>query len=143
MKTTIQYLDAYKAKLHLASDYAAAKALGITRAAVSKYRNGHGGFDDETAVRLAEALEINPLEVIAAANGERARDDNSKRFWERVWGKSTGAATTASVAAVFILGLAAAPSPANSTPLELDNGALVHVMSNRRRAANDPRRLAA
>jgi hypothetical protein len=142
MKTTVQYLDAVKRRLDLPSDYAIAKALGLTRAAVSKQRNGDSSFDDLTAVRVAEILGLDPMEVIAACNAERARDDDARRVWERLWGKATGAAVTTALAAC-IVGLAAAPSPAQSAPLELDNGARVWIMSNRRRAANDAKILAA
>jgi hypothetical protein len=142
VKTTVQYLDALKARFDLPSDYAAAKYLGVTRAAVSRYRSGHGVFDEKVAIRVAELLSLDPLEVIAACKAESAPDLHIRRVWENAWGKATGAAVTSAIAAC-IVGLAAAPSPANSTPLEPDNGSSLHVMSNRRRAANDPRRLAA
>lgn len=44
MKTTVEFLDAVKARRDLPSDYAAAKVLGVTRAAVSRYRLGQGFF---------------------------------------------------------------------------------------------------
>ncbi|MBY4945092.1 hypothetical protein K6V92_00440 [Cupriavidus respiraculi] len=81
MKTTLQYVDAVKAKLNLPSDYAIAKALGVTRAAVSSYRNQRTFFDDLTAVRVAEILGLNPMEVIAAANRERAKSEDARRVW--------------------------------------------------------------
>lgn len=85
MRTTVEYLDAVKARLDLPSDYAIAKVLGITRAAVSRYRNGHGVFDDEVCFAVAEILDINPLEVIVAAQSERAKNDDSKAKWESYW----------------------------------------------------------
>jgi transcriptional regulator with XRE-family HTH domain len=90
MKTTVQYLDALKARSGLPSDYAAAKALDLTRGAVSRYRLGTSTFDDITAVRVAEILGIEPLEVIAAANIERAKDDGTRAMWAALWGKARG-----------------------------------------------------
>ncbi|MBU9320385.1 hypothetical protein KTE24_06900 [Burkholderia gladioli] len=91
MKTTVDYLDAVKAKLDLPSDYAAAKHLRVTRASVSRYRLGEGAFDDTTALRVAEILGVDPLEVIASANAERARDDETRQLWVRTLEKiSTG-----------------------------------------------------
>jgi hypothetical protein len=145
VKTTVQYLDALKRRLDLPSDYAVAKVLGITRAAVSRYRQAGGAFDDLTAVRAAELLGLDPLEVIAASNAERARDDDARRVWERLWGKATGAAVTTAFAAC-IVGLAAAPSPAQSAPLEPDNvlsSCYVKLRRRRFEAANDEKRLAA
>lgn len=114
MKNTIEYLDAVKAKLDLPSDYAAAKHLRVTRAAVSRYRNGDGTFDDTTAVRAAEILEIDPMEVIAAMNVERARDDETRALWERLWGKVTGV----TVATALVAGLSVAPSVAESATIQ-------------------------
>lgn len=85
MKSTLEYIDAVKIKLDLPSDYAVAKALCVTRAAVSSYRNGRTYLDDLTAVRVAEILEINPMEVIAAANSERAKSEDARRVWSGLW----------------------------------------------------------
>jgi transcriptional regulator with XRE-family HTH domain len=148
MKTTVQYLDALKRRLDLPSDYAAAKALGVTRAAVSRYRNGLSVFDEATAIRTAELLGLDPLEVISACKAASAPDEHTRSVWETLWGKATGATVQKAAAAVAVcaIGLAAAPSPAHSASLP-DNtvaSAPIYLMSNRRRfAANDPRRIAA
>ncbi|WP_404993322.1 DUF3693 domain-containing protein [Cupriavidus pauculus] len=81
MKTTLEFLDAVSAKLGGASDYAIAKELGITRASVSRYRNGHGGFDDETAIRVARILDIDPAAVMCAAHAERAKGPEVRNMW--------------------------------------------------------------
>ncbi|WP_080497635.1 helix-turn-helix domain-containing protein [Burkholderia ubonensis] len=120
MKTTVQYLDALKKRLDLPSDYAAAKVLGVTRQAVSKYRNGQSVFDEATAIRAAELLDLDPLEVIAACKAESAPDARVRRVWENAWGKATGATITAAIA-VAMVGLVAAPSPARSAPIHDEN----------------------
>ncbi|WP_076887767.1 DUF3693 domain-containing protein [Burkholderia pseudomallei] len=126
MKTTVEYLDAIKVRLDLPSDYAVAKALGLTRAAVSKQRLGHSVFDDTTALRVAEILGVNPMEVISAANAERARDEETRRLWERAWGKVTGA--TAVVAIAAGIGLSAAPSTAKASPVRNDGLVLCQIL---------------
>ncbi|ONN91534.1 hypothetical protein A8D62_10110 [Burkholderia cenocepacia] len=123
MKTTVEYLDAVKQKLGIESDYAAAKALSMTRAGISKYRLGRTYFDDMTAVRVATILDLDPMEVISAANAERARDDSAREFWENVWGKVTGA----TVATAMAVGLAAAPSVAEAATIQPIVSSL-HVM---------------
>lgn len=85
MMTTVEYLDEVKAKLGLPSDYAAAKALGVANSAVSRYRHGKGTFDDLVAFKVAEILEINPLEVICAINHERAANDEQRERWTARW----------------------------------------------------------
>lgn len=128
MKSTVEYLDAVKIRLDLPSDYAAAKALGVTRAAVSKYRLGHASFDDTTALRVAEILEIQPFEVIAAANVERARDTETRSLWERAWGKAVGA-TVAATLTVCAVGLSVAPTPSQAAQ-NTGSGASLYLMSN-------------
>lgn len=81
MKTTVQWLDAVKARLDLPSDYAAAKALNVTRSAVSKYRLGRSVFDEKTCIRVAEILGVDPLEVIASARVESAKDAQTRNVW--------------------------------------------------------------
>jgi transcriptional regulator with XRE-family HTH domain len=83
MKTTIDYLDAVKVKLQLPSDYAAAKALGVTKASISKYRVGKTSFDAKTAVVVAQILDVDPLRIISDTNLERARDEKTRTFWEK------------------------------------------------------------
>lgn len=85
MKTTQQYIDAIKLRRNVDSDYAVAKLLGVSKQAVSRYQLGKGSFDDLTALRAAELLGVNPLEVIAAANAERARTEDVRSTWMGLW----------------------------------------------------------
>lgn len=85
MKTTTQYLDSAKSVLGIGSDYALAKALGIRTTTISNYRSGRNHFDDATAIKIAAILKIDPLEVIAAANVERAKNDDARRVWVGLW----------------------------------------------------------
>ncbi|WP_186193353.1 helix-turn-helix domain-containing protein [Burkholderia gladioli] len=91
MKITVDYLDALRVELNLPSDYAAAKALGVTPSTVSKYRLGRSVFDEKVAIRVAELLQIEPIEVIAACKAESAPDEHIRSVWIGTWEKiSTG-----------------------------------------------------
>ena len=72
MTTTIEYLDAIKTKTGAPSDYAIAKLLGISRASVSNYRNGHTYFDDDICVKVASLLDVDPIEVVINVHAERS-----------------------------------------------------------------------
>jgi transcriptional regulator with XRE-family HTH domain len=87
MKTTQQYIDAIKLRHNVDSDYAVAKLLGTSKQTVSRYQLGKGAFDDLMALRAAELLGLNPLEVIAAANAERARNEEVRNTWTGLWDK--------------------------------------------------------
>ncbi|WP_250479133.1 MULTISPECIES: helix-turn-helix transcriptional regulator [unclassified Caballeronia] len=82
MKTTVQWLDAVKARLDLPSDYAAAKILCVTRQSASGWRNGRQTFDDEVCLRVAEILDVNPFEVMASVRIERIKEDDRRSLWE-------------------------------------------------------------
>ncbi|WP_347986049.1 hypothetical protein [Methylomonas sp. AM2-LC] len=64
MKTIENYLDELKEQT--GSDNKSASALGMDRSAVSNMRK-RGLIADETAVKIAELLKIDPLEVLIAA----------------------------------------------------------------------------
>jgi predicted transcriptional regulator len=130
MKSTEQYLGEVKDRLELPSDYAIAKALGVTRAAVSRYRMGHSMPDDLVCARIAEILGIEPMEVIAATNYQRSKTDEARRLWESIWGKVVGAIALNLIACV-VGALAVAPSPAQAS--EQARSAILYLMSNRRR----------
>lgn len=108
MRTATEYLETVKKRHNLRSDYALAKFLGISRQAVSKQKHG-GGLDDYTALKVAQALDINPLEIIAARNQERAKSAEEKAAWEKIL-KSVAACTVG----VFLL-LLPTKAPESST----------------------------
>lgn len=84
---TIGYLDAVKKRLGIESDYALAKSLGFSLSSVSGYRTGRRFLDDDAALTVAQALNINPLIVIASANAERAKTPEQRERWSGVMEK--------------------------------------------------------
>lgn len=85
---TNEYLDMVKNKLISnglsGSDYNIAKTLDIAQSAMSRYRNHRGTMDDKTCVKVADYLRIDPMEVIASANAERAQTKDDEKFWTGV-----------------------------------------------------------
>lgn len=84
MNNVNKYLDEAKAKLGLPSDNQLAIKLDLTRAAISNYRMKDRTIDNCTAFKLAELLNIEPLEIIAEAEAERERDDKRKAYWQAI-----------------------------------------------------------
>lgn len=69
-----QWIDKAKLVKGWESDYKAAKALGITSGAMSQIRTGHSAtLGEETAIKVAEALGINPAGVILDQVAERVK----------------------------------------------------------------------
>ncbi|MBR8137220.1 helix-turn-helix domain-containing protein [Burkholderia cenocepacia] len=81
MNATCNYLDLAKQKLGVQSDYALAKALGLRTTAISNYRSGRNHFDDATAIKLAHAIGLQPAELLAAMQVERAKTEETRAAW--------------------------------------------------------------
>ena len=53
-----RFLEAVKERYALGSDTALAEFLGVTQAAISHYRTGRRTMDNETCLRVAQALDL-------------------------------------------------------------------------------------
>lgn len=84
MPSTNTYLDAIRAKCKLSNDSDVARALGVSRQAVSTYRRGHASFEDAVATRAAALLEIHPGTVLLDMHAERSRDPDLKNLWSDI-----------------------------------------------------------
>jgi transcriptional regulator with XRE-family HTH domain len=84
MKTTLELIADLKAKHDLESDYAIAKLLGITKNAVSLYRNGKAYMGDEVALKVADLLDLDPAYVITCMHAEREKTQALKKIWSRI-----------------------------------------------------------
>ena len=98
MKTTLDYLNAVKAKTGAVSDYALAKELGISRQAISKYRNLGESFSDKTAIKVAQILEIELSEVLISAQIESTKNDTVRSAYKSIFERLGGVAASVLVA---------------------------------------------
>lgn len=101
MKTTLEYLEEAKAALGIKSDYALAKYLKVHPTTISQYKLGKRVIDDLAAAKIADALGIPAITVIAAANMEREKDAEKREYWENFYKRLGGIA--AGVLAVLAL----------------------------------------
>lgn len=108
--TTIEFLDAVRAKLGNVSDYKAAAALGVTRATVSSWRKGKTKIGDDQAPKFAEMLELPPEYVFATIAAERAKRTEHRRIWERLAKLAKSAHVLVALGLVSAGGMAPAPS---------------------------------
>lgn len=76
MKTLTEYVTDLRQRQNLPSDYALAAYLGLSRQAVSKWKTRGIIADPATAWRIAEGIDADPAEVIAAAELARAERDH-------------------------------------------------------------------
>lgn len=79
-----------KRTLGSALNYELDKMTGLGQSNIHRYRNGKSVMDDYSRAKIAEIIEISPLEVMAAANAEREKDEQKRAFWEALREKAAG-----------------------------------------------------
>ncbi len=84
MKTISKYLNEARDLHDLTSDYQLAKLLQLRPTVISHYRIGVSYPNDMFAILLADALQIDPMEIIASANYHRAKRLNKSNV-ARIW----------------------------------------------------------
>lgn len=124
MNTSIEFLDAVKARHSVPSDYKLSFLLGITQQEVSKLRNQKSFLGDQTALKVAELLDLSPGIVLSAVHAERAKVPAEKAAWNSIFEKLGG------LAAGVLLVSCLLPSPADpsvSGPSQ-PSGTTVYIM---------------
>lgn len=99
MKTSIEFLNAVKARTGAASDYALAKTLNTSRAVICNYMTKNRPMSDEISLKVASILEIDPYIVLAAVHAEHAKTEAEKTAWTVLFERLGG------VAAAIALGI--------------------------------------
>lgn len=79
------WIDRVKAAKGWPSDYKAAQELGITRSAMSAIRTGDSvTLSEETAIKVAQALGVDPAAVLIDQLAERSKDASLSSALHRV-----------------------------------------------------------
>lgn len=68
-----QWIDRLKVEKQISSDYAVAKRLGLAQSSIITMRTRKSTFDEETAVKVANALGLNPVGIIIDQAAERVK----------------------------------------------------------------------
>lgn len=140
MNTTLDYLEAVKQKLKKGdeevSDYRLAKELEISRAAVSKYKNKGDTLSEETAMKVASILEIEPIVVLAAIHAEKAKTAEIKAAWRGLV-ERLGSVAAMCLIATGINAFQPAPALASETINTTDD---LYIMRNKRRRRKAPQK---
>ncbi len=116
MQTTLEFLAAVADKHHGASDYRVAKILGVTRATISGLKHGRSYLGDETALKVAAELGVEPGYVLACVYAERATRADAPEV-RKAWEKLAARVAAAVVLGVGVGGLVAVLAPEVSPAL--------------------------
>lgn len=81
-----KFLEDIKIKHDLKSDSDLARHLKLTRQAISAIKHG-GGFDENTAIKIARSLGINEERFVLQLKIDQAKEVHAKRFWKKLLSK--------------------------------------------------------
>ncbi|MBX9346654.1 hypothetical protein K5M36_06080 [Chromobacterium vaccinii] len=135
MRQSVEYLRDAIEKLGVENHTKAATELKISKAALSMYLSGDRIMEDFACIMVAKILGIDGMEVIAAAQMEREKNEERREIWADFRKKFGVKAGIAGLAAALTLG-SLAPSKANASNLEfcaiscLESPVKLYIMSN-------------
>ena len=93
-----------------ASDYRTADILEVSKPTISKYRRHGSTFDDNTALKVAALLDIDPAVIFADMQTERAKSEDARNVWQNIAESLRNQATTAAIlSAVFYIAFSLSP----------------------------------
>lgn len=84
MKTLENYLDEFKEKMNIESDYELAKILGVKRQQITSIRSGKIAIGRAKCIRIASGLKIDPLEIIATIEAAKEKNPDVRAQWVRL-----------------------------------------------------------
>jgi len=111
VNSSVKLLDKYKQACAIASDNACAVKLGVTRAAVSRWRNEQNHPEADIVEAMCEATGEPVARWLPLIEAERARTPSARKAWLRL---AQVAATITLVAGVFGPSSAHADAPVSS-----------------------------
>jgi len=100
-----QLLDEAKTRLCLKSDYALAKASGITPGQLAEMRYGKRAIPLHLAYWLAITLERDPAQVVAILEEEREKNPARRDFWKSFISHAAPLTLTVCMLAFALFGL--------------------------------------
>lgn len=80
MQTIVDYIEKLKEDYNLPSYYKAMEFIGMGVQGWTKIKAG-GGISEKNAIRLAQALRIDPIEIMAVSNALKAENNEIKMIW--------------------------------------------------------------
>ena len=97
---TKKYLDILRERYDGCSDYRISQLLHVSKACVSRWSNGKVGLGDESAARLADLCDLDPVKVLTELHLEKAKSRATRQYYEEVL-KRTGTALVVVMPALF------------------------------------------
>lgn len=84
MHSTQELCRALQRRHKITSGYKLAKLMGVANQTALNWLQKTRSFSDESAVKCAELLSLNPTYCLACARYEQAKDPVMKAFWKKL-----------------------------------------------------------
>lgn len=114
MKASLEYLLEALEKAEGRNDGEKAKTLKIAGSTLSQYKSGKRQMDEFTCIMIGRILGIDPMEIIAACQEEREKNEERRDFW-RDFRQTLGAKAVAGLT-IGALTMTAAPEAMAKSP---------------------------
>lgn len=111
----LEYIE--KAEKKAGKQIDLAKILGISDGYIRMVKAGKRGFSNEISIILADYIEADRLEVIAASSLVNEKDENKRKIFESCFRKVAGVAAAAVLTSIVTL---PSTSPANAQEISSD-----------------------
>lgn len=83
MQTIADYIEMLRERYNLDSYYKAMNYIDMSPQAWTKIKAG-SGISEKNSLRLAQALKIDPIEIMAVSNALKAENNETKMIWLRL-----------------------------------------------------------
>lgn len=135
--TPNEYLDAFRDSLTPATDYEAAKRLELPQQRLTDIRKGRRPLTPYLATKIAIALDLDPITVIAEVEAQTEKDEKRREFWRSFLRRAAMvAAVMCTLGWNYSVGLENGPIPNGGAALAVISSALVGYLYRLMRSHN-------
>ncbi len=125
MKNTQFYINEIKNSQNITSDYAVSKLLKVSPQTMSKYKAGRSTLDSDTALIVAELLNISPFEILANIKASKSKKPELAKKWEQLAKQASHIAAAVILSVVVML---AGAETAIDSPFILKEISILSIM---------------
>lgn len=109
-----------------------AKTLKVRDTAIRLAKSGKQGLPDAVCIQLANYIEVDPLEVIAASNLVTEKDEERRKIFEGCFKRSKERATAMIIGGLVISILTMVPETPANAGVQNNNLNKIYIIRNRR-----------
>lgn len=102
MSNTLKLIERIRSTTETGTDYAIAKALGMTQSNLIEIKKGKRWPSLKSQIRIAELLKIDLKDVVALINEDKAKTDTERAHWRALCAEAVHSKFAAAVSGVIV-----------------------------------------